>query len=490
MGVCGAILTGAALPASAHSLGPGVAAMNYRTRLLAVQPAIPGVGFSVVDDGLHVIARNSTATPLVIDGYAGEPYLMIDRRGSWENMRSPSTYLNRTFTPGAVPPLANAHATPDWHRLGGADWVRWHDHRLHWMAAQPPAQVRQNPSRSNLISLWRIDAHYGPRPVEVTGSLAWVPGQSPTRWVALLALAAVATALAMRRSRGGAVARVVLAVLVLIDVVRSVGLVAGRGGTLGDRLAAMPWRGAPELLVWAAVAGAVALGGRRRTLVNYVACFSGTAVLVLDGAVSLPALWRSQLLAWHPWWLERALIAATVGIAIGVIAGGLVALLVRWSGPAPRRNLRAALAAGTALLISGCAGGGADHGSSVQLTTAQVSGLGPVLTDQSGQVLYMFVPDRRRAVTCGELCQGTWPPLTAATGRQVLASGAAKQGLIGRVPNPAGGAPVVTYRGWPLYTYVGDVTSGTATGQGVDLNGGLWFALAPDGSVVKQAYES
>jgi hypothetical protein len=46
----------------------------------------------------------------------------------------------------------------------------------------------------------------------------------------------------------------------------------------------------------------------------------------------------------------------------------------------------------------------------------------------------------------------------------------------------AGGTDVVTYAGWPLYTYVADVSPGMATGEGINLNGGPWDLMRPDGS--------
>jgi predicted lipoprotein with Yx(FWY)xxD motif len=45
---------------------------------------------------------------------------------------------------------------------------------------------------------------------------------------------------------------------------------------------------------------------------------------------------------------------------------------------------------------------------------------------------------------------------------------------------------VVTYKGWPLYTYVADTAPGQATGQAVNLNGGLWYVISPDGKVITQ----
>ena len=52
--------------------------------------------------------------------------------------------------------------------------------------------------------------------------------------------------------------------------------------------------------------------------------------------------------------------------------------------------------------------------------------------------------------------------------------------LLGTDPDPEGG-DVLTYNGWPLYTYTGDVQPAQATGQAIDLNGGEWYVLRPTG---------
>jgi secreted repeat protein with Y-X4-D motif len=52
--------------------------------------------------------------------------------------------------------------------------------------------------------------------------------------------------------------------------------------------------------------------------------------------------------------------------------------------------------------------------------------------------------------------------------------------LLGSDPDPAGGQVA----GWPLYTYVSDTSPGTDTGQALNLNGGLWYVLAPSGQVI------
>lgn len=120
---------------------------------------------------------------------------------------------------------------------------------------------------------------------------------------------------------------------------------------------------------------------------------------------------------------------------------------------------------------------------SVEVSTGNISGLGPVLVNSKGLTLYMFVPDKDSMVTCIGSCAAVWPPLSASSGQKVVASGQAKASLLGSDPDPAGGR-VVTYAGWPLYTYVADTSPGTATGQALNLNGGLWYVLSPDGKVI------
>jgi predicted lipoprotein with Yx(FWY)xxD motif len=65
-----------------------------------------------------------------------------------------------------------------------------------------------------------------------------------------------------------------------------------------------------------------------------------------------------------------------------------------------------------------------------------------------------------------------------------VAKGKAKASLLGSDADPAGGR-VVTYNGWPLYTYVSDTAPGKASGQALNLNGGLWYVLAPSGKVIR-----
>ena len=139
-----------------------------------------------------------------------------------------------------------------------------------------------------------------------------------------------------------------------------------------------------------------------------------------------------------------------------------------------------AVLAGTAL-AAGCGSSASSPGTTTTQTTSgsatvssgTVAGRGTVLVNGQGQTLYTFEPDKHASVTCVGACASVWPPLQLPAGQTPLAAGAVKQSLLGSDPNPSGGQ-VVTYAGWPLYTYVADTSAGTAQGQALNLNGGLW----------------
>jgi predicted lipoprotein with Yx(FWY)xxD motif/mono/diheme cytochrome c family protein len=124
-------------------------------------------------------------------------------------------------------------------------------------------------------------------------------------------------------------------------------------------------------------------------------------------------------------------------------------------------------------------------GKSVKVSSKTVPGLGAVLVNSAGHTLYVFAPDDATKVTCTGGCASIWPPLFVPTGGRAVATAGVKASLLGSYPDPSGG-DVVTYHGWPLYTYVADTTPGSAAGQGVDLNGGYWWTISTSGALVKK----
>ena len=125
--------------------------------------------------------------------------------------------------------------------------------------------------------------------------------------------------------------------------------------------------------------------------------------------------------------------------------------------------------------------------SGVKVSSATVSGLGTVLVDSKGHTLYIFEPDKKTKVTCVGSCAVVWPPVKlSAAGTTPQAGGEVKTALLSSATDPEGGS-VVTYAGWPLYTYAGDSSAGTASGQGLNTNGGLWYVISPAGQVITKA---
>ena len=134
----------------------------------------------------------------------------------------------------------------------------------------------------------------------------------------------------------------------------------------------------------------------------------------------------------------------------------------------------------TASTATPAAAGGAVVG------TRELPGLGQVLVNAAGRTLYVFAADAHAKVTCTGACASVWPPLLLPAGMTPRATGAVKSSLLGSDPDPAGGR-VITYAGWPLYTYVADPAAGDDSGQGIDLNGGFWYVISPAGKVITRA---
>jgi len=127
----------------------------------------------------------------------------------------------------------------------------------------------------------------------------------------------------------------------------------------------------------------------------------------------------------------------------------------------------------------------APSGKAVTISSKTVPGLGTILVNSAGHTLYVFAPDNHSKVTCTGGCAAVWPPESLPAGGHAVGTAGVKTSLLGSAANPTGGK-VVTYAGWPLYTYVADSTPGSAAGQAVNLNGGLWWTITTSGTVVKK----
>jgi predicted lipoprotein with Yx(FWY)xxD motif len=120
---------------------------------------------------------------------------------------------------------------------------------------------------------------------------------------------------------------------------------------------------------------------------------------------------------------------------------------------------------------------------SISLSVRTLPAVGAVLVNAEGRTLYTFAPDQHSKVTCVSSCTAVWPPLKLASGETAAGPPQLKASLLGSDPDPEGGR-VVTYAGWPLYTYAADGAAGQDNGQAIEANGGRWYVIAPSGKVI------
>ncbi len=130
------------------------------------------------------------------------------------------------------------------------------------------------------------------------------------------------------------------------------------------------------------------------------------------------------------------------------------------------------------LLFTAVAGAGGapvtPSGGTVALKTGKAGGV-TVLTDAKGLTVYTFAADSPGKSNCTGSCAAYWPPVTG--------SPSAAPGIPGTFATitRADGTKQVTWNGHPLYTYVGDRGPGQASGNNLNLNGGLWKEIVVSG---------
>ena len=171
-----------------------------------------------------------------------------------------------------------------------------------------------------------------------------------------------------------------------------------------------------------------------------------------------------------------------------------------------RGPLVAALAAAAAAgVLAGCASGGGSTsaagngagstqpgGAGTMISSRQVSGVGTVLTDQSGKTLYTPEQEANGTIKCTGSCLSFWFPVTVANGGTPHA-GSGLTGKLASIQRPDGTSQV-TYNGDPLYTFKLDSGPGQAHGNDfTDSFGGqsfVWHAATASGTAPAPAPSS
>ena len=161
------LLVGLSVPAAAHEGDPRVV-----TTLDEVLPALPeGVVVQVQASlAAQLVADNPTDTPLEVLGRDGEPFLRLSAAGVEADVTS-DDFLSTSSPTGAVPPEAEADRPARWVQIStGTSWG-WFDHRLH------PGQeaLPEDQQRPALLDTWEVPMRYGDAPLQVRGSVEFVP---------------------------------------------------------------------------------------------------------------------------------------------------------------------------------------------------------------------------------------------------------------------------------------------------------------------------
>jgi hypothetical protein len=268
-------------PVRAGALG-GVEPSNYRTRVLAVRPPVPGLSVEVVDAGARLRLTNSGPDDVVVLGYRSEPWLRVP--------------------PGSV--------------------VTWQDRRARWAASEPPAEVRRAPGSAHVVvPEWIVPLRTGGQLVDVVGEIRWVPGPSPLPWLAGAAVLTMAVAAAGRTRRWVGALVAALGLVVALDLVQVAGAWAATETPPAGALP--PLAASAAGWVVAGLAIRQLLRGRLESGLFQLLLAAGL-LTVVGGLGDLGFLLRSELPSGLPAWVARAAVTAKIGLGLGaLVAAGL-----------------------------------------------------------------------------------------------------------------------------------------------------------------------
>jgi hypothetical protein len=172
------------LPAAAWAHG-GSSAKGYVSTVDHIDAA------DAVDGQVNANGNFTFTAPaghvVIVDGYSNEPYLRFAGGRVYENANAPTTFVN-----GDKPVPSSLPSAPEWHQIASGQSYAWHDHRTHWMNAQPPDAVQKAPHLEHHILDWTIGGTVDRRRFQIVGTLDWGPTKSGPgyQWISFIVIAA------------------------------------------------------------------------------------------------------------------------------------------------------------------------------------------------------------------------------------------------------------------------------------------------------------
>jgi hypothetical protein len=290
-------------PAFAHG-GDTPDATSFRTRVTGVAPAVPGLAVKAIEAGARLELTNDTGRTIEVLGYSGEPYLEVRPDGTYENVHSPSTYLNQTLTGETpVPAAANPAAPPQWRRVSADRTVRWHDQRTHWLGDGLPPAAASAPYREHHLRDWAVPLRQETTDLRVTGTLDYLPPPAGWLWWAGAVVIMLGVAAAGRWSMAAGV--VAGAALLAYAILRTLD--------------------APAPVVTYA-AGLIGLTSAFVARSAFLTTLAGAVVALFGGLIDLGVLQQAVVPVAGPAWIARAAVMLALGAGLGLVIRGMMRL--------------------------------------------------------------------------------------------------------------------------------------------------------------------
>ncbi len=288
-------------PAAADAAKPG----NFESKVVSVVPDVDGVTIEVAGGDAFLSLDVDEGHEVVVQGYAGEPYLRVREDGTVErNTNSPASFINdsRYGNNSLLPPeLEGVDPTtldPAWETVGDGGHYVWHDHRTHYMGSGTPQTE------------WSVPMTVDGTEVVVNGTLTEHGDLSPILWLGLALVLAAGLALAGDRIPEKAAPIAVAVASLAATVVAWIGyssLPAGTGASI-----------VPVVVGLIALAmSVVAIVGSSR--VATVGLLAAGVFLATWGGFRFSVLSEPILPTSVPFGVERLVTAVALGLGVGAV---------------------------------------------------------------------------------------------------------------------------------------------------------------------------
>lgn len=293
-----------AVPDAASAHGPiDPPASKYLARVSRL-PA--GLEAKVVDGDLRLWLRSDSDRTVIVLDYRGAPYLRFSSNGVWVNDNSSMYYLNQV--PAQIPPTSLGPQTPPhWHHVSRGDSYGWHDGRLHALAT-----TVLTPG-SSYAGTWRIPLQINGTATAISGGLFHAADPSIVWfWPILVALACVAAALRLRRSKLDERVGRGLAITALVAFA-----VLGAGQQLHGRPDVSVGQMIVLVLILAFTAWGLLAMARRRH--GWFTFFIIAAAALWEGASTIAVLLDGFVLLALPAFLARVAVVGCLASGVGLL---------------------------------------------------------------------------------------------------------------------------------------------------------------------------